>query len=494
MRLYSIVLPAILSCVDNASANTTPKTFTNSFLAVVDHQNAVPSQRHLRTYATTDKNAEERGGIENIVSALMPFKDKVNLKAFLRAKNNGVDVLNSLQLGDDVVSALTHANLKKLDKYIAMFNKNNADEPISLVGILTLRYGDDAVAKSLAYLEKHAESPQVEKLATQLRSDQLTAWMKDGKTVDEVFNLLKLGDDGAEALANRKFTVLQDYIAKYNTEKNGHVTLLQTFTKGFDGESNLVTVLAAAKRDQRIAPLARKLEKELLGQWRQETLEPEKVMKLLRLDNDVDDALKSENLRTFEKYIAEFNENSANSQVSLLEVLTSKFGEVGVAKAIVSAKANENSAWVAIRLQKQQLQGWLDNGMTVDHVFTSLKFLEDKTKTAIFGRSLDTLGEYIALYNTVRSKHETLIGVLEKGFGGKDKLVAMLMQARLYPETNRKATALLTKQFQQWQGAGVVPTTILSKVFEVADDKATDFQKTVASQFEKFTRASKPLQ
>ncbi|KAG6961870.1 hypothetical protein JG688_00008866 [Phytophthora aleatoria] len=349
----------------------------------------------------------------------------------------------SLQLGDDVVSALTHANLKKLDKYIAMFNKNNADEPISLVGILTLRYGDDAV----------------EKLATQLRSDQLTAWMKDGKTVDEVFNLLKLGDDGAEALANRKFTVLQDYIAKYNTEKNGHVTLLQTFTKGFDGESNLVTVLAAAKRDQRIAPLARKLEKELLGQWRQETLEPEKVMKLLRLDNDVDDALKSENLRTFEKYIAEFNENSANSQVSLLEVLTSKFGEVGVAKAIVSAKANENSAWVAKRLQKQQLQG-----------------------------------EYIALYNTARSKHETLIDVLEKGFGGKDKLVAMLMQARLYPETNRKATALLTKQFQQWQGAGVGPTTILSKVFEVADDKATDFQKTVASQFEKFTRASKPLQ
>ncbi|ETL82078.1 hypothetical protein L917_17695 [Phytophthora nicotianae] len=485
MRLYSIVLtiPAVvyLSRVDSVSAADTTKAFTHSRSAVVDHQNT--NQRYLRAYATTVKNGEERV-FEALLNAAKAYKTNTKLNAFLSKMDDGVGVLNSLKLGNDVVSALTRKKLTQLTTYIAMFNENNLDKTISLIGVLTARYGDDAVAKSLAYLEKYAESPQVVELAKQLRKDQLSSWLNDGKSVDHVFQLLKLGDEGVTVFANRKFTVLEDYITKFNSETNGHATLLNTLLKGFDGESNLVTILSHAKRDLATEQLARKLEKELLGQWLQRDLEPEKVMMLLNLDNHVDVVLKSENLRTFEKYIAEFNGKNSNSQLSLLGMLTEKFGEVGVAKAIVSAKENSNSAWVANKLQKQQLQGWLDNGMTVDDLFTHLKLKADDT--AVFGRSLNTLDDYVKLYNTATAKKDTLMGVLLRGFGGESALANKLSQARVYTATHAKATKLLTMQFQKWKSGGLNPTNLVAKLSEKAEDGAPKLKKTVVNEFKKF--------
>ncbi|ETO63889.1 hypothetical protein F444_18476 [Phytophthora nicotianae P1976] len=394
--------------------------------------------------------------------------------------DDGVGVLNSLKLGNDVVSALTHKKLTQLTTYIAMFNENNLDKTISLIGVLTARYGDDAVAKSLAYLEKYAESPQVVELAKQLRKDQLSSWLNDAT---------EAWRRRGYSICKPKFTVLEDYITKFNSETNGHATLLNTLLKGFDGESNLVTILSHAKRDLATEQLARKLEKELLGQWLQRDLEPEKAMMLLNLDNHVDVVLKSENLRTFEKYIAEYNGKNSNSQLSLLGMLTEKFGEVGVAKAIVSAKENSNSAWVANKLQKQQFQGWLDNGMTVDDLFTHLKLKADDT--AVFGRSLNTLDDYVKLYNTATAKKDTLMGVLLRGFGGESALANKLSQARVYTETHTKATKLLTMQFQKWKSGGLNPTNLVAKLSEKAEDGAPKLKKTVVNEFKKFHEGKK---
>lgn len=175
---------------------------------VVHRQYAVRSQRYLRAYTTT----EERGGLDIILNFFK--RKKVDLKAFLNEKNDGVDVLKSLQLGDDVASALNHAKLEKLNKYIRMFNNKHADGPISLVGILSAHYGDDAVAKTLVYLERHSTSPDMVSLASKLRVDQLNGWLTGGQSVDDVFTRLNLKSNGVEALENRKFMVLEEYIAK----------------------------------------------------------------------------------------------------------------------------------------------------------------------------------------------------------------------------------------------------------------------------------------
>ncbi|KAG2809188.1 hypothetical protein PC119_g19314 [Phytophthora cactorum] len=74
-----------------------------------------------------------------------------------------------------------------------MFNKESPDKTISLIGTLSARYGDDAVANALVSVEMRASStPQVTALAKQLRAEQLSAWLDSGKSVDDVFELLKL--------------------------------------------------------------------------------------------------------------------------------------------------------------------------------------------------------------------------------------------------------------------------------------------------------------
>ncbi|KAG3143167.1 hypothetical protein PI124_g15746 [Phytophthora idaei] len=351
-----------------------------------------------------------------------------------------------------------------------MLNEKTPDKTITLIGTLSAPYRDDAVAKALVSAERRIDSaPQLAVHAAQLRSQQLNAWLDNGKSVDDVFKLLKLGDDGYQALASRKLTVLDDYIVKFNRENPGHeTTLLKTLTKGFGGEGALVPILAAAKHDMHTVTKAKELEKGLLRKWRHENLEPASVMKLLKLDDDVNGVLKSRNLWTFEKYIAEFNKKNPENQVTLLGALTSKY-EGDVTRAIVSGLKNENTAAerVAARLQKEQLEGWLKRDESVNDVFKLLKFKDDGS--VVISRNLEMLEAYILLYNRAKQVDETLVGALAKGFGGESQLAEMLMGARSFPYLNGKAKTLQNAQFKEWRDKGLNPTNVLSEIFVVAE-------------------------
>ncbi|KAG3096803.1 hypothetical protein PI125_g15884 [Phytophthora idaei] len=449
MRLNSIVLlfaAAFLACVDSASEDSATTTITHSVTAVSGTQSIVP------TIGTTK------------------LLDSAKLNAYLREKKTGVEVLNSLKLGDDVADALKNSKLGSLNKYIAMLNEKTPDKTITLIGTLSAPYRDDAVAKALVSAERRIDSaPQLAVHAAQLRSQQLNAWLDNGKSVDDVFKLLKLGDDGYQALASRKLTVLDDYIVKFNRENPGHeTTLLKTLTKGFGGEGALVPILAAAKHDMHTVTKAKELEKGLLRKWRHENLEPASVMKLLKLDDDVNGVLKSRNLWTFEKYIAEFNKKNPENQVTLLGALTSKY-EGDVTRAIVSGLKNENTAAerVAARLQKEQLEGWLKRDESVNDVFKLLKFKDDGS--VVISRNLEMLEAYILLYNRAKQVDETLVGALAKGFGGESQLAEMLMGARSFPYLNGKAKTLQNAQFKEWRDKGLNPTNVLSEIFVVAE-------------------------
>ncbi|KAG6952486.1 hypothetical protein JG688_00013254 [Phytophthora aleatoria] len=227
-----------------------------------------------------------------------------------------------------------------------MFNKESPDKTISLIGTLSARYGDDAVANALVSVEMRASSiPQVTALAKQLRTEQLSAWLDSGKSVDDVFELLKLRQDGYKALESPKLDVLDDYIAKFNAEKGGHETILKTFTRGLCGESNLMPFLEVAKLELGTLGRAMDLEKKLLRQWAHDNLEPVDVMKLLKLDDKAETVFTTVRLKIFEKYLAEFNKKNSTKRETLLGVLTSKFGEAEVATAVV---------WMTLRGSSRQ--------------------------------------------------------------------------------------------------------------------------------------------
>ncbi|KAI9991834.1 hypothetical protein PInf_017210 [Phytophthora infestans] len=125
-----------------------------------------------------------------------------------------------------------------------MFNNKYPDNPISLLSVFTSRYGDDGGESASVY--------------------------------------------GKEAFTSRKLEVLDDYIAKFNNEKGGQESLLKTLTRGFGGEEKLLSILATAERNPYTHLRATELGN--LRKWQHDKVEPSKVMKLLKLDGEVENA------------------------------------------------------------------------------------------------------------------------------------------------------------------------------------------------------------
>ncbi|ETI43022.1 hypothetical protein F443_11957 [Phytophthora nicotianae P1569] len=465
-----LVAIVLLACVDSASDNAA-STATKCF--PVANKSFLPTRRFLRAYATVHKDSEERVNVGNFAlqEGVSKLAESARLKKFLLKKKTGVEVLNSLKIGDDIAAALESSRLGTLTKYIAKFNKKNPDKTISLIETLTTRYGGSAVEKALASVERSTDSsPKVVDLVKQLRSEQLTFWLHNDNSVDDVFKLLNSAYAGPEFFASPLFRILDDYIAKFNSEKQDQETLIKTLTRGFRGESNFVWLLAGAKQqthDLRIVNKAQELEEGLIRQWRHEKVEPVAIMKVLKLDNGAENALRSENLEMFDKYITLLSKNSQHNEVTLLGILTSKYGEANVAKAIAPALRREkaNTELIAARLQQQQLviaQQW---------------------------DMLDTLDEFILLYNRYNrakpSDQTSLVRVLANSYG-ESKLAKLLVTRLEAPLFMSKAAKLQKAQFREWMDEGLEPASILSKIFKVTEADASNTQKLVASHFKRF--------
>ncbi|EGZ15003.1 hypothetical protein PHYSODRAFT_250282 [Phytophthora sojae] len=241
---------------------------------------------------------------------------------------------------------------------------------------------------------------------------RLAAWLNDGQSVVGVFKLLHLSDDGYLALTSRKLEVLEDYIALFNREKSAEKTLLATLTAGFSGERRLAELLAVAKANGFTKLKAEEFESALFNKWLGLGQKPETILKNLKLDNNVKGALSDLNLQTLANYISVFNKKYPVNEASLLGTFTAHYGEDIVAKGLVSAK-----------------KGVAASGKSVDDVDALLKIKQDGL-AAFVSRKLDTLDEYIKLFNSKKSAHESLIGVLATAFGGKDQLAATLAAAK----------------------------------------------------------------
>ncbi|KAG6951146.1 hypothetical protein JG687_00013797, partial [Phytophthora cactorum] len=112
----------------------------------------------------------------------------------------------------------------------------------------------------------------------------------------------------------------------------------------------------------------------------------------LKLDRSVGGALASPKLNTLSNYVDMFSKTCPNGQTSLLGAQTAKYGEIGVAKGLVTAKRVTRSKDIATKLQTQQLEGWLNNQKSVKDIFTILK-ISDNDILFVLSRKLDTLDE-----------------------------------------------------------------------------------------------------
>ncbi|OWZ19744.1 Avirulence (Avh) protein [Phytophthora megakarya] len=180
-----------------------------------------------------------------------------------------------LNKNGNVENVFSSDKLETFTKYVDEFNKKNPNREASLLGSLTTNYGEAAVAKGLI-LAKEFSSTQT--LVTKLQLQLFERWMNSGKSVGDVSKLLKIGDDGIEALTSPKFIALKSYLKLFNYKKDADETMVKALATGFGGEDKLSSMLLSAKMNPSLEEKATKLQKAQFNQWLYDEITPHDVL------------------------------------------------------------------------------------------------------------------------------------------------------------------------------------------------------------------------
>ncbi|ETO68242.1 hypothetical protein F444_14904 [Phytophthora nicotianae P1976] len=493
-------LTALQSCVVSTSVSTASGMVTADLPVKPRMLPDTPIYRLLRTIDTNDKSNEERvlnAAIEKLTglvrTGVMKISGNANLKILLTGEQGAADVLKMFQLDKGISKVLASRNLKPkvqaMESYLKEVNKINGNDKLSVIGIFTTHYGDAAVARALVVAQKKATTHDAANTIKQLRSEQLSAWMKSEKTVDDVFELLKLRQNGYKALGSPKLEVLDDYMKMVIQKTSGKQTLLQTLTNGFEGEEKLAALLVRAKEDTSTSELATALQNALMNKWIEtDKLKPENVVSMFRLDQNLD-ALVDPNVYTLAAFISMYNARNPTSMASLIGTFTRQYGDDVVALALGYAKSDPTKRSVAIHMQQHQFQAWQKSKKSAVAVFKELEItLDDFVPTV--NHKFDTLSGYIKVLNTVNRDQTDMITVLSNGVGGDGNLARVVATVLLQLESHNSFIAAVstaaeyeTALFKRWFKRKIEPTSIYARFFHAEEASPRPLERNIVARY-----------
>ncbi|OWY93480.1 RxLR effector protein [Phytophthora megakarya] len=229
-----------------------------------------PTERMLRSYTISKENDEERVvlALNKVTTPLKAgaakFANEVRVRLWLKKEYSVDDVWRMLQLNGDLKNVIANPKLELLDKYVGLFNKKYKNQE-SLVGILSLRYGEDNVMMALL------DARQVD---------------NHGNSVNDVFKILKIEDDGPKFMENPKLRLLEEYIEIFNFKKPHEKTkYFGALTKGFGGDGKFAIVLSNAMEITSVEVQALGYQEKLFRKWMKNGVDPKNFLtKIFNID------------------------------------------------------------------------------------------------------------------------------------------------------------------------------------------------------------------
>ncbi|KAG1684435.1 hypothetical protein DVH05_011143 [Phytophthora capsici] len=202
-------------------------------------------------------------------------------------------------------------------------------------------------------------------VAKRLQSEQFQRWMASGKSVDDVFVLLKLDQEGEKLLANPLFTTFTKFTNTLNQQKpdKQQTTVISVLTKHYGDE-----VIAKMLGRVPMSKLLTDLETALLQTWVSDKMKPRDAFKSLRLDEAGDSLLSNPLFTLFSKFM----DISHAKQPSKLtyRIVRTHYDDAQIARMIIKAEAKPNSAAAAKRMESTLFHEWKSSP---DTAFTALR-------------------------------------------------------------------------------------------------------------------------
>nr|KAH7495965.1 RxLR effector protein PSR2 [Phytophthora ramorum]KAH7496246.1 RxLR effector protein PSR2 [Phytophthora ramorum] len=358
----------------------------------------------------------------------------------------------------DTASAQKKSKIIHPDSHTQARSRIANHDQFAAIGSLRLYEDDDGEERV------NLPSSVIEKakaLVSTATTKKLQTWLKNGKSVDDVFIRLTLTRAGDKLLDNPQFTTWLTYVDDFTAKYPGKTTSAIASLTTHYGDEAVVKILDAAKKVTGTRGVATKLEAAQMQTWLAAGNSADDVFTLLKLNKAGDDILSNPAFASWNTYLKTFNAAHPDQKTSAFAKLTSQYGEVGVSRVVEAALKVKSSSAIAKTVQAEQFERWMAGGQSTGGVFTFLAL--DKAGDELLGNPLlNTFTKYMNIHNKRNPDQEiTLIGTLTTHYGdvGLSKLLAA---GRNVPSTSNLATSLDAAQFKLWMSQRKEPDDIFT--------------------------------
>ncbi|KAG7384308.1 hypothetical protein PHYPSEUDO_002773 [Phytophthora pseudosyringae] len=451
MRVYGVALLTAAVAVVS----------TSSEAALVDFKIVVSDSAPLRTESghfrrllrTADDDTEERvGGLS--ASALEKAKtvftasevSENTLKRWLKKGKSLDDVFTRMRLTQAGDKLFETPQFFTWLKYADNLQATPSGKATSTIATLTAQYGDEALLKMIQAAAKVDKTKQT---AVTLEAAQVQSWFTAGKSVDDVFTMLKLNHAGDKILTNPAFNTWNTYVQIFKRENPTTKTSLYATLAAHYSDDALFKIAERAKGVKSTAMVAKNLEATHIQKLLSGGKTPEEVFVLLKLDEAGDDLLASPQLNTFTKYMKNFNTENPDKQTSLIAAMTTSYGDNKLFNVLDAAKKVPSTEKMATNLETSQYQHWLSSGKGPDKVFKALN-LDKAGDNLLSSPQFATFTKYTDdFYAKNPGKEMTTMWTIRASYSDVD-VAKMIMAAEKVPATQNAAARMEGDLFKSW--------------------------------------------
>ncbi|KAF4146163.1 hypothetical protein GN958_ATG04638 [Phytophthora infestans] len=246
----------------------------------------IPTLRQHYTDVDILQMAESAKSVEGTKTIASRLETEV-IKLWLVDRKTPDKAMADLKLGT-AGPLLENPLLNILSKYLDVYNAKFPQHKTTMIETFTRKIGDKKKSNLLAA----AKSKDVTKdIARNLESAQLKMWLSNGKSIDDVFELLKLYQSEHNFLRNPLLNTWVAYMdAIVHNDPSKTSKLFSTVETKFD-DKPLLQILEVAKKFPTLATAAVQMQTEKIRSIFASGMSPEKAFTVLGLDNVGDNLL-----------------------------------------------------------------------------------------------------------------------------------------------------------------------------------------------------------
>ncbi|KAK1937085.1 hypothetical protein P3T76_009863 [Phytophthora citrophthora] len=254
------------------------------------------------------------------------------MNTWQREKKSVVDIYKLLNLDKDGDQFFQNPLFETLSRYATFVNQK--DSFSGVFSLLQSRYDDEKLADLLVTMKNWWPRNVLTK---QLEDLLLKTWQSQGKTLDDVFKLLKLEKE-RELLYSKSFLTWVSFAVE--VEKDPYRMIFSTLKRIY-GEKTLTTLIVHAFDKPATLTLAEKLENILIHDWVKAKITVRDAFVRLKLNAEGENVFESMALSTWVSYTKEIERGNADK--ALVAVLREQFGDAELPRII--AKAHTQFSW-----------------------------------------------------------------------------------------------------------------------------------------------------